>query len=93
MSQATAQKEQPKQGKKIVATNEKDAGPDFQIQGEYEGTLTKGSKSDKVGAQVIAEGNGKFKVQLLIGGLPGAGWNGKTKIPFDAVTKDGKSAR
>jgi hypothetical protein len=44
---------------------------DYLFQGEYVG--------DQVGVQVIALGEGQFQAVLLNGGLPGAGWDGKTK--------------
>lgn len=76
------------QDRKKAFLNPKDAGVDFEIQGEYSGTVGDGVK---VGIQVIARGDGKFDSVGYIGGLPGDGWNQEqsAKIPGTGELKDG----
>ena len=59
---------------------------DFKFQGEY---LVKG-KNDQVGCQVIALGNGAFQAVLCKGGLPGMGWDGKSKALMDGKLEGDK---
>lgn len=66
----------PKGGKVVIVDPAK-ADADFAMQGEYEGTAKDGKK---IGAQVIAEGNGAFTLRVLQGGLTGAGWDGKPPV-------------
>lgn len=66
-------------------TTVKEAGPDFAVQGEYEGAI--GDK--KAGLQVIARGEGKFDVVAYRGGLPGAGWNKEAPAKLKGETVDG----
>jgi hypothetical protein len=68
-------------------TDPDQAGPDYQIQGEY---VTEDTARRRYGIQAIAEGDGKFKMRALRGGLPGDGWDGWTQYQFTGKTTDGK---
>jgi hypothetical protein len=68
------------------------AGQDYVEQGEYVG--------NKLGGQVIALGNDRFRLVLHKGGLPGAGWDTSPKVELDGqregeqivfASKDGNS--
>lgn len=68
-----------------------EAGPDYQIQGEYTGDVRADGETIKFGLQVIALGKGKFDGVAYHGGLPGDGWDGGEKIRATGETKDGET--
>ncbi|MDP7011566.1 MAG: DUF1080 domain-containing protein [Verrucomicrobiota bacterium] len=75
-------------GKGNAALDPAQAGPDFEIQGEYVGTHPEG---DQIGLNIIALGDGKFRAVGFEGGLPGDGWTkGKEKHLFKVTNNDGK---
>jgi hypothetical protein len=86
-TETCAQTEKPKKIRD-VAVNAEEAGPDFLVQGEYEGKI---AGKDKLAAHVVALGTGKFEVWFLTGGLPGAGWDGKGRDRVSAKSEDGKT--
>jgi len=53
------------------------SGPDFSVQGEYTGLV---GGQYRIGIQIVALGAGRFEGILFGGGLPGAGWDGKTRF-------------
>jgi hypothetical protein len=72
--------------KSPAITDAAKAGPEYELQGEFVGTLKFDGQEAKYGCQVIALGDGKFKAVVYPGGLPGEGWE-KT-VP--TIEHDGK---
>jgi len=71
-------------------TNPAEAGPDFQVQGEYAGNV---GSDFPIGIQVIALGNHEFQGVVYNGGLPGAGWDESTVSHIGGRTQeDGRTA-
>ncbi len=64
---------------------------DFAFQGEYAGEVMTGDGALKVGAQVVALGDGKFNMVGYHGGLPGDGWNGEEKREAQGERQDGRA--
>lgn len=76
------------QDKKKAILDPAAAGLDFDIQGEYAGTVGDGVK---IGVQIIADGGGKFRSIGYLGGLPGDGFDGALEktIPGTGVMDGG----
>jgi len=54
--------------------------PDYPFQGEYRGELTVDGATQRLGAQILALGKGKFQAIAFLGGLPGDGWDGVSRF-------------
>ncbi|HEY2588828.1 MAG TPA: DUF1080 domain-containing protein [Tepidisphaeraceae bacterium] len=72
-----------------VFTDPGNAGPDFAFQGEY---TTAGDVKQKYGADVVALGDDQFQVVLLPGGLPGDGYDGRSRTELRAK-RDGDAIK
>jgi hypothetical protein len=70
-------------------TDPKKTDADFAFQGEYTGILDGSKQGKKIGLQVIALGEGKFRAVSFVGGLPGDGATGKTLGAADGELVEG----
>jgi len=83
---AFAQVAAPPKPRITVWTDVKDVPADFAIQGEYLDSAEKPT----LGGQVIALGNDTYRLVVLGGGLPGAGWDARTRVELEGKA-DGDS--
>ncbi len=74
-------------GPRIADPRQVDA--DYAIQGEYSGTLETRDGARKMGVQVIALGDGRFRVVKHLGGLPGDGWDQNERSVAESQLVDG----
>jgi hypothetical protein len=70
--------------------NAKEAGFDYEVQGEYLGVF---GGDQRWGAQVIALGGGKFRLMGFEGGLPGDGWSRGDETKKHDGERDGKEVK
>ncbi len=89
---ATASEAKKKEPRRVFISPD-DAGDEYPLQGEYSGTIKAGSGEIKLGVQVIALGDGKFRAVAYPGGLPGDGWK-KELLNYQAeAQRDGDAIR
>jgi Domain of Unknown Function (DUF1080) len=84
-SLSAAEKEKAEPGPVAIEVDQ--AGPDYVVQGEY-----LSDAKPALGVQVIANGKGTFTAVILPGGLPGAGWDGKTRQEISGKTAGTETA-
>lgn len=81
----------PKDKNKRTFLNVAEAGLDYALQGELAGSAgVPGWGYLHCGLQVVAYGDNKFEAVLLRGGLPGAGWDQRTKLKLQGQSNEQK---
>lgn len=77
--------------RKLAVTDIHQVDADFAYQGEYSGRLCDPSCGvrRRAGLQVVARGGGKFDAVLYRGGLPGTGWDGRTRTKLSGALAAG----
>lgn len=78
------------QDNKAATLDPKEAGIEFELQGEYAGEIKGDEGAQPFGVQVIALGEGKFRAVAYHGGLPGAGWNAEERIEKEGQLSNGE---
>jgi hypothetical protein len=66
---------------KMAFTDPAEAGVEYQIQGEYAAEIEQDGVRQRVGVQIIALGDGKFRAVGFKGGLPGENANVERQTP------------
>jgi hypothetical protein len=89
-SLAVAQEKKTERKDNLAFTDPAKAGTDFSIQGEYSGECKTDEGALKIGAQIIALGDGKFRGVGYHGGLPGDGWDKEKPHAIEGMLKDGE---
>src|SRR5687768_14461989 len=79
----------PPDAAKFAVTDAALADADFALQGEYLGYVAVAGGFEYAGLQVVALGDGKFEALYLKGGLPGAGWDRRTKTKLAGTCSEG----
>lgn len=70
----------------VTYTSPEHVDADFALQGEFQGwqwPTGTGRSSQRVGLQVVAQGDGKFIAVKYLGGLPGDGWTSGERYLLD----------
>ena len=75
----------------VAFTEPKEAGIDYELQGEYVGEHESDEGKRRIGVQVLALGDAKFRCVAYVGGLPGDGWSrGDERHSGEGELKDGQ---
>ncbi len=83
LSLLAADAPRPKPAAYLTEAEARAAGTEFDLQGEY--------ADAGLGAQVIALGEGRFRLVLHQGGLPGAGWDKSAKAEVEGLMEGNRA--